>query len=292
MAGDRQFTMLDAATLRGWPLPQPEQDGDKEERGRTLVIAGSPELPGAALLAGTAALRAGAGKLMIATTRSAAPFVALAVPEARVIGLPETLEGGLEQEGTSLLEHLKADAVLVGPGMQDEPATCRFVRSLLSQLQGAPLILDALAMEVVGEQRRFDGHVLLTPHAGEMAKLANISKEAVLADPAGTALGAASTWNAVVALKGATTWIAAPSGRLWRHDGGNIGLATSGSGDALAGVIAGLAARGATLEQAAAWGVALHAQAGVLLAGRVGPLGYLARELAAEVPGLMRRFTQ
>jgi ADP-dependent NAD(P)H-hydrate dehydratase len=91
----------------------------------------------------------------------------------------------------------------------------------------------------------------------------------------------------VIALKGAITHIAAPDARVWRHQGGNSGLATSGSGDVLAGLIAGLVARGATLEQAAAWGVALHARAGERLAQRLGPLGYLARELPTEVPSIM-----
>ena len=83
--------------------------------------------------------------------------------------------------------------------------------------------------------------------------------------------------------------IASPDGAAWIHEGGNAGLAMSGSGDTLAGIVAGLVARRVTLEQAAAWGVALHARAGEMLAERVGPLGYLARELAAEIPGLLER---
>jgi NAD(P)H-hydrate repair Nnr-like enzyme with NAD(P)H-hydrate dehydratase domain len=101
-------------------------------------------------------------------------------------------------------------------------------------------------------------------------------------------LQAARNWNAVVALKGATTFIASPRGQVWRHSGGQPGLATSGSGDVLAGVIAGLAAQGAPLEQAGAWGVVLHAMAGARLARKLGPLGYLARELAGEIPALMK----
>jgi NAD(P)H-hydrate repair Nnr-like enzyme with NAD(P)H-hydrate dehydratase domain len=97
----------------------------------------------------------------------------------------------------------------------------------------------------------------------------------------------AQHWQATVALKGPVTFIATPDGRLWRHEGGNVGLAASGSGDTLAGIIVGLAARGATLEQAGAWGVALHARAGDRLAERTGPLGFLTRDLAAEVPMLM-----
>jgi NAD(P)H-hydrate repair Nnr-like enzyme with NAD(P)H-hydrate dehydratase domain len=94
-----------------------------------------------------------------------------------------------------------------------------------------------------------------------------------------------------VALKGALTVIAAPSGMQWCHRGGNSGLAISGSGDVLAGLIAGLAARGASLEQAAAWGVALHAMAGEQLALKHGPLGYLAREISGEIPALLRALT-
>lgn len=128
---------------------------------------------------------------------------------------------------------------------------------------------------------------LLTPHAGERAHLSGADKSSVSANPHRAAKAAARRWNAVVALKGASTFIAVPNGRVWRHDGGNVGLAISGSGDVLAGLIAGLAARGASLEQAAAWGVALHARAGEQLAVRFGPLGYLARELPAAIPALM-----
>jgi NAD(P)H-hydrate repair Nnr-like enzyme with NAD(P)H-hydrate dehydratase domain len=102
-------------------------------------------------------------------------------------------------------------------------------------------------------------------------------------------MAAATRWNAIVALKGARTVVASPGGTLWQHEGGNVGLATSGSGDTLAGIIAGLAARGATLEQATCWGVALHARAGERLGRKYGQLGYLARELPGEVPRLLEQ---
>jgi hydroxyethylthiazole kinase-like uncharacterized protein yjeF len=136
---------------------------------------------------------------------------------------------------------------------------------------------------------RFNTPVLLTPHAGEMAHLTGIAKEEIGGAPERIALEAAQRWNAVVALKGARTVIAAPGGDRWQHDGGNVGLATSGSGDVLAGIIAGLAARGADLTQAASWGVALHARAGERLAERLGKLGYLARELYDEIPTLLEQ---
>jgi ADP-dependent NAD(P)H-hydrate dehydratase len=285
--------LLDDAALRRWPLPQPDAAGDKEHRGRVLVIAGCAEMPGAAVLAATAALRAGAGKLVIAAPADAAPWIAMAMPEARVIGLPERKRGGLVASGADLLARIasQSQAVLVGPGMQNETATAAFTLALRSTMEDIPLLLDACAMQVavtLGRDTAHCGGLLVTPHLGEMAHLCGDEKDSVQADAPSLTVRAARAWNAVVALKGAVTFIGAPDGRLWRHERGNVGLATSGSGDTLAGLIAGLAARGAPLEQAAGWGVALHARAGERLAQRIGPLGYLAREIAAEVPALMK----
>ena len=295
---ERQTVLVDDALLRAWPLPMPSDGGDKEERGRLLVIGGSRQMPGAVILAATAAMRAGAGKLAIATGASVAQLVALAIPESRVIGLSETSAGGVASATARALESLEGrlDAVLIGPGMLDEPVICEFVHALLPMLDDVNVILDAAAMGVVCEAEaasgrgflgRYNARVLLTPHAGEMAHLSGLSKEEVSEDPEGIARRMAQRWQATVALKGPVTYIATPDGRLWKHEGGNVGLAASGSGDTLAGIIVGLAARGAPLEQAGAWGVALHARAGDRLAERTGPLGFLTRDLAAEVPSLM-----
>ena len=261
----------------------------------TLIIAGSREMPGAAWLAATAALRAGAGKLVVATAASVAPGLALRLPEARVIALIESAGGGLANAGigaiTAVLE--AADALLIGPGLQDEATTCDFVGAALGLVNGAAhiaVILDALAMNVAGPP--FARPALLTPHAGEMAHLTGMTKEEVCNDPERTARTAAERWNAVVALKGATTFITSPQGRAWRHEGGTVGLATSGSGDTLAGIVTGLAARGAPLAQAAVWGVALHARAGDALTARLGPLGYLASEMPGEIPRLMHQLSR
>jgi len=286
--------VVDDALLRAWPLPQPDADGDKEERGRTLVIAGSRELVGAAALAGVASLRAGAGRLTIATVHSVASMLALAVPEARVIGLPETRAGGLDAHGVDALRDVleKTNAVLIGPGLQDEDAACAFVEALAPHVGRAALVLDALAMNALDRGVRFARAPLITPHAGEMAHLTGASKDEVERAPALAARAAAARWNAIVALKGARTHVATADGRSWRHDAGLAGLATSGSGYVLAGLAAGLAARGAPLEQACVWGVALHARAGATLAAELGPLGFLARELAACVPRSMRELAR
>jgi len=291
--------VLDTKLLRAWPLPMPSADGDKEDRGHVMIIGGSREMPGAVILAATAALRAGAGKLTVATGQSVAQLVASALPESRVIGLPETEGGGIPPycvESFRSLTKRKVDAILIGPGMQDEASISTFVRALLPIFPDAKIVLDACAMGVVRGSQAYQEdaentgptRLILTPHAGEMARLLGDNKEDIRADPHAAARDAARNWNAVVALKGAVTCIASPDGQLWQHSDGNIGLASSGSGDVLAGVIAGLAARGASVEQATAWGVMLHARAGRQLAERIGPLGFLAREIADEIPGALR----
>jgi ADP-dependent NAD(P)H-hydrate dehydratase len=281
---------IEARLLRDWPLPQPGGGADKEERGSLLIVAGSAETPGAAALAAIAALRAGAGKLAIASADSAALGLALAVPEARVIAIAETLAGGPAADGLAKLETLlaKVDAILLGPGLQDATATRAFVRRVVKRTSAA-IVLDALAMEVVLDLRRFERPLILTPHHGEMAHLTGLEKETIAAEPERHAREAAARWNAVVVLKGALTVIAAPTGACWRHDGQQPGLGTSGSGDVLAGLIAAIAARGAPLVQAAAWGVAVHARAGRALAERIAPLGFLASELPGEIPRVMQR---
>ena len=288
---------VDGECLRRWPLPLPDDDGDKEERGRVLIIAGAREMPGAVILAANGALNAGAGKLTVATAASVAKLVAVMLPEARVIELPETAAGGVAEGAVKCVRELFpcVDAVLIGPGMQDETTVCDFCDQAMPDLPTPVLVLDATALGVVRQRPKapqFLGPTILTPHAGELAHLTGWSKDEITAQPAELAAGASRQWNAVVALKGATTFVASPSGSLWRHKGGNVGLAISGSGDVLAGIIAGLASRGASAEQAAVWGVALHALAGERLASRTGPLGYLARDLSAELPALMHGFAQ
>jgi hydroxyethylthiazole kinase-like uncharacterized protein yjeF len=283
---------IDDESLRRFPLPFPAGDGDKEDRGRVLIVAGSREIPGAAVFAATAALRAGAGKVTIATPASIAQSVAFAVLESRVIALEETEDGRMAARGFDALKPMadRTDALLIGPGLSDDAETRDLTAALLGLFTNTEIILDAGAMGIACTPRNvipFSRPVLLTPHAGEMAHLTDADKATVAAHPQEAALNAARAWNAVVALKGAITHIAAPDGRVWRHEGGNVGLATSGSGDVLSGIIAGLIARGAPLEEASMWGVALHARAGAKLAERLGPLGYLAREIPDEVPAIM-----
>jgi ADP-dependent NAD(P)H-hydrate dehydratase len=280
--------------LRQLPLPD-LKEGDKKARGSALIIAGGRDVPGAALLAGLGAMRAGAGRLQLGICARHASTLAMAVPEALVVGLSETLEGGVEPDEIAqllpLLEH--ADAVLVGPGMQDEAAITQLVSSLL---ENAPpettFVFDARAITNLYATReklkRLEGRVVVTPHAGEMAGLTNLKRSEVEADPSSVAQKVAADLHATIALKGARTFVtSAREGEPCFCRDGNVGLATSGSGDVLAGIITGLLARGATPFVATCWGVYLHAVSGEYLARSIGPLGFLAREILNEIPRLM-----
>ncbi|WP_269714488.1 NAD(P)H-hydrate dehydratase [Caulobacter sp. NIBR2454] len=281
---------ITADLLRQWPLPQPG-DGGKEERGQVLVVGGHAEIPGAVVLAATAALRAGAGKLQVATVEQIAAHLSLSVPEARAFALKASNDGAITAKSVkALVQHVaRCKAVLVGPGTMDEGEAIAL--ELLAAESDAAFVLDAGALPAAESGREFlaalDGRVVLTPHAGEMSQLTGRPKEEIEADPLGAAQRAAKRYGAVAVMKGAATHIAAPDGQTWRYPGGGVGLGASGSGDVLGGLIAGLLARGAGPAQAAAFGVYLHGEAGKVLARKIGPLGFLAREISAEVPGLM-----
>ena len=280
------------ATLGDLPLPSAD-GGDKDKRGRVLVVAGSVQVPGAAMLAGTAALRVGAGKVRIATCARNATLLGLLFPEAFVIGVPETPDGGMATEGVELVERSASasKAVLIGPGMMDDAAASAFTARLLRRAESVHWVIDAAAMKGIREHReemaRHAGRIVVTPHAGEMAGLLQAERRDVEADPISAARALAAELGIVVALKGACTHIVSPQGQAWSFEVGNPGLGTAGSGDALAGVIVGLLGRGADTLAAACWGVYLHGEAGNRLAQKRGPLGYLARELPGEIPSIL-----
>jgi hydroxyethylthiazole kinase-like uncharacterized protein yjeF len=284
---------LDRALLERFPLPRHPDDGDKEERGRILVIAGSRELIGGAYLAAVGGLRAGAGKLQICTAASIALHLGIAIPEARVVGLEETDEGCLGASAIEpLLEYAQgAQAILMGSGLQHGPPLERLLDALLDACLDKPLVLDAAVLGSLAPRaetlRAWKGGSVLLPHAREMARLLECEAEEVESNPLAAARRAAETFGSVALIKGQYSFIAHPDGRAFRFKGGGVGLATSGSGDTLAGIVGGLAARGADPLTACLWGVYLHGEAGRVLAKDVGRVGFLAREILDKVPGLM-----
>jgi ADP-dependent NAD(P)H-hydrate dehydratase len=292
-------TLVTPSLLRDWPLPAPGED--KYSRGSVLVIGGARATPGAALLAGTAALRAGAGKLTLAVAESVAAQVGVALPECGAMGLPETADGSVTGEGldriSSYLE--RADAILIGPGLDDPDLAEEMLRLLLEREEsdggpdgsgGPAVVLDAYALgglvKLEDQLEPWRGRLILTPNPKEAAILLGRDIGDLEADVASVA----RRFDAVVSCQGL---IARPPGdapeesEMWKITTGYGGLGTSGSGDVLAGAIAGLRARGTSGAQAACWGTHLHAAAADRLASRLGPLGFLARELADELPALM-----
>ena len=283
-------TPLDQSALKSYPLP-PVVDGDKETKGRILILAGSRDVPGAALLAATAAMRAGAGKLRIATVESVAPPLGLAMPEAMVVGLPEDRGGGFAASAVVAIEEQAqtADAIVGGPGMSNGEVCGRIAGTLLRTK--AALALDAAllhSMQPLKQENRPSLPVLL-PHAGELSSLLDCEEEEIEREPIRCGVRAAELYRSVVLVKGVTSHVVTPSGEAWTYDGGAPGLGVSGSGDVLAGIVGGLLARGAKPLNALLWSVWLHGEAGAKLAKRIGPIGFLAREIADEIPALLPR---
>lgn len=285
---------LDSNWLRAHPLPPPDPEADKNSRGRVLVVGGCGRVPGGLLLTGEAALRSGAGKLQMATIAAAALPLGMAMPEAAVFALEAGPEGEISEISDQVAEAGRlCDAAVLGPAMSCKHAAGEMLDAVLRSCGGAgTLILDAAVLMALEDRaepvRAYPGPVILTPHIGEMAALLGEPAEAIEANRVAAVQRAAERFGAVVVLKGATSLIAGPGGLLLAYAGGGVGLATGGSGDVLAGLAAGLAARGASAEVAAGWAVWLHGEAGRRCAEQIGPIGFLARELLALVPGLMR----
>jgi hydroxyethylthiazole kinase-like uncharacterized protein yjeF len=281
---------LTAAELKRHPLP-PAEGGSKDQRGKLLIIGGSREVAGATIITAMAAMRAGAGKVTIATVASATPQLGIAVPEARVIGLPEARDGAFARSAVARLAELAEDydAIIAGPGMLPTPVATQLAAKLCES--GTALGLDAALLHGLAPAkqaaRAAEPIPNLLPHSREMASLLGCSEEQASADPLGCALEAADRYQALVLAKGAESHVATPGGKAWKYRGGGPGLAISGSGDALAGILGGLLARGSEPLTALLWAVWLHGEAGRRLSRRIGRLGFLAREIPGEVPALL-----
>lgn len=283
-------TLVTPALLRQWELPAP--GGHKNSRGQVLVAGGARCTPGAAMLAGLAALRMGAGRLTLAVASSIAGQVAVAIPESGAVGLPEDRAGSVTGEGVAELlgkEFSRAGAVLVGPGLDEPEGTARLLEAVVSELdEDIPVVLDAYGATVLpgmdsSIRSRLQGRLVLTPNTSELARLVGADE---LADDQvrEATLDCAKRYGAAV---GCNTEVAF-DGRLWNMTEGDTGLGTSGSGDVMAGAVTGLLARGAGLAQALVWGKHVHAVAGGALSMRFGRVGYLAGELGEELPRVLR----
>lgn len=260
--------------------------------GRVLVVAGSMEFAGAALLTGLGAARAGAGLVCLATPESVGLRLLGQVPELTALLLPEEAPGLVAPAGWRQLTAAARDyqSVVVGPGLGNHAATLRRTARLLADLR-QPMVIDADGLTALAARERWwrtlSAPAVLSPHPGEFARLLRGGSAPPADDDAGreeAANEAARLWEQVVVLKGANTVIAAPDGQLLHSEVATPALATAGSGDVLAGAIGAMLAAGLPPLDAAGVGVAVHAAAGLLAESRIGSAGVLASDIARLLP--------
>ena len=286
--------VVDAAWVRGI-MPFRPLDAHKGTFGTTLVIAGSVNFTGAALLAGKAAYRSGTGWVTMAVPEPLHAALAGQFPEAPWLLLPH--EGGFiaAQSAELVLQNLgKPTAILLGPGFGLEQTTCQFLANLLTPAL-PPLVIDADGLKLLARLQdwpsRLSPQAILTPHPGEMAVLTGLALEQVQSDRIDTAERFARLWGHVVVLKGAFTVIASPGGKTAMIPVATPALARAGTGDVLAGLIAGLRAQGVGAFEAAAAGAWIHAQAGLRAADKLGTTAcVLAGDVLEAVAGVMSLF--
>lgn len=279
-------------------LPDRSRRAHKDSFGRLLVVAGSLEYAGAALLTGLGAARAGVGVVTVATAESVALSIMGQVAELTLMPLPEEAPGLVAPAGWRLLPGAAAryQAAVVGPGLGRHPATLRRVHRLVAELR-VPAVVDADGLNALSLSdqwwRTVAAPLVLTPHPGEFARLVRGRTAETLRDDEETraqaAREAAEQWRQVVVLKGANTVVAAPDAQVRISDVATPALATAGSGDVLAGAIGALLAAGLDPFDAAVCGVALHGEAGLLAEERIGTSGALAGDIANLLPAAAER---
>jgi NAD(P)H-hydrate epimerase len=275
-------------------LPPRPARAHKGTFGRLLVVAGSQEYAGAALLTGMGAARSGAGLVCLASAESVGLRLMGVMPELTALLLPEEAPGLVSPAGWRRItaEAGAYDALVIGPGLGRHPATLRRTRSFLAELR-KPVVVDADGLNALAEAsgwwRGVRGPAILTPHPREFARLTGVKEQADALSEDDEARSAAANeaairWGHVVVLKGARTLIATPDGEVLRSDVATPALATAGSGDVLAGCIAAFLAAGCDPLAAAGCGVAVHGAAGLLAEDRIGRAGVIARDVAALLP--------
>ena len=278
----------------GFRLPARPRDGHKGTFGTVVVLAGSQGFTGAAYLASMGAARSGAGIVRLLVAQSIYPILAEKCTEVIVGPVPEISPGVVGHASLSgiLRGFAGADAGVIGPGVGRDTSTRRLIEDLIPRV-AAPLVLDADALNLLSEHRsilpRLSPQIVLTPHPAEFARLSGLETPAVQQDRRGIASRFAKVWTKVVVLKGAGTVIAAPDGRVTLNPIATPALASGGTGDVLAGLIAGLMGQKLPPFEAAVTGVHLHSLAGMDLEASMGQAGVLASDLLPQLPRVMER---
>jgi len=281
-------------------LPERPLQANKGSFGRVLVVAGSINYIGAAYLACSGAIRVGAGLATLATATSLQPILASKLTEVTYFPLPESHPGIISPDAARLI-HQELDrynVLLIGCGLGQNQSVIRFIRSTLFRSKSAlpSLVLDADALNTLAKipnwWQQLTDDAILTPHPGEMARLAGASVDEVQSDRIGITKRLALEWHKTIVLKGAYTVIASPNGQSRISSIANPGLASAGTGDVLAGIIAGLLAQGLSLFDAAACGVFLHSEAGEIVQTRLGNAGIIASDLLPVLPLVIKQLKE
>jgi ADP-dependent NAD(P)H-hydrate dehydratase / NAD(P)H-hydrate epimerase len=265
-----------------------EADSHKGDYGHVLIIAGSRGKTGAAHLAAVGALRSGAGLVSVALPRSSQPIVAAMGAEYMTVALEETVTGTVAAGALEVVLDLQQDVIAAGPGLGLGPDVTVFVQDLIEKSE-SPLVLDADALNALASDpdRLQSGEgarpIVITPHPGEMARLANTSVDEVQASRLDVARDFAVQHQIYVVLKGYRTLVATPDGKVFINPLGNPGMATGGTGDVLTGVLAAWLAHLLDAEAACKIAVYLHALAGDLTEADEGEVAMTAGDLAAHL---------
>jgi NAD(P)H-hydrate epimerase len=280
-----------------WPTPLLRNNPNvhKNDFGHVLVLAGSKRMVGAAALCGLAALRAGAGLVTVGIPRSLNQTIQKKIAnEIMTWPLPETKEQSLSLTALSVLQRAweKFDAIAIGPGVSVHPSTQKLILNIIAN-SPRPLVIDADALNAL------PGHLtvlkknptakILTPHAGEMARLTHQSQALIGKNRQKVAKDFARQYRCILVLKGHRTIVASPTGTTYTNRTGNAGMATAGSGDVLTGMIAAFLAQGLPAFDAARWGCYLHGRAGDFAAKTKTPTAMIASDIIDNIPKALRR---
>jgi NAD(P)H-hydrate epimerase len=288
--GEIKINLLTQEMIRGY-IPPRKPEAHKGDFGHVLVVAGSWGKTGAAAMTSYAALRAGAGLVTLALPRSLNVAMETTIPEVMTLPLPETAEGTInltaKEEILNFLDKLRIELLVIGPGLTNNPQTAQLVRELLTEVS-LPIVLDAdginalISYRDILMSRRFP--LIMTPHPGEIARLLDMSVQAIQRDRVGLAQRFAQEYDLYLILKGAITVIADGQGNVFLNPTGNPGMATGGMGDVLTGMVGGFLSQRWPILNAINAAVYLHGLAGDQAAKALGPMGITARDVLDRIP--------
>lgn len=273
-------------------VPERPRSSHKGNFGHVLVLAGSPQYTGAAVLCALGALKIGAGLVTLGVPKSLQNVYQIKLTESMTLPLHETEEGTLSEDAyPHIMKFIEnVDSIALGPGISKHPSTIKLVRKIISASH-KPLVIDADGVNAIAEEllvlRKAKAPLILTPHPGEMARLLHTSVKSVQNDRWKIARELADKYGIVIVLKGVNSVIAENDKKIYINSSGNPGMASGGMGDVLTGIIAGLVAQGFSPIDSARLGVYIHGVSGDLAAQTKGEWGILAGDLIENLPCVM-----